>query len=113
MIASAETETTETYGMALPIKSLALAAILLAAGSTALAQDQVVRIGVSGPLSGANAFAGKDNENGVRLAVDELNAQKLKVGGKTLKFELLSEDDQGDPKAGVSVAQKFADAGVK
>jgi len=99
--------------MASTIKTLALAAILLATGTTALAQDQVVRIGVSGPLSGSNAFAGKDDENGVRLAVEELNAQRLKVGGKTLKFELLSEDDQGDPKAGVSVAQKFADAGVK
>lgn len=99
--------------MASTIKTLALAAILLATGTTARAQDQVVRIGVSGPLSGSNAFAGKDDENGVRLAVEELNAQRLKVGGKTLKFELLSEDDQGDPKAGVSVAQKFADAGVK
>ncbi|PQO89726.1 branched chain amino acid ABC transporter substrate-binding protein [Massilia phosphatilytica] len=99
--------------MASTIKTVALAAILLATGTAALAQDQVVRIGVSGPLSGSNAFAGKDDENGVRLAVEELNAQKLKVGGKTLKFELLSEDDQGDPKAGVSVAQKFADAGVK
>jgi ABC-type branched-subunit amino acid transport system substrate-binding protein len=68
---------------------------------------------VSGPLSGANAFAGKDNENGVRLAVEELNAQKLKVGGRSVRFELMSEDDQGDPKAGVNVAQKFADAGVK
>jgi len=99
--------------MASTLKTVALAAILLATGTAALAQDQVVRIGVSGPLSGSNAFAGKDDENGVRLAVEELNAQKLKVGGKTLKFEVLSEDDQGDPKAGVSVAQKFADAGVK
>jgi branched-chain amino acid transport system substrate-binding protein len=95
------------------INTVALAAILLATTASARAQDQVVRIGVSGPLSGANAFAGKDDENGVRLAVEELNAQKPKVGGKTLKFELLSEDDQGDPKAGVNVAQKFADAGVK
>jgi ABC-type branched-subunit amino acid transport system substrate-binding protein len=95
------------------IAPLALAAALTLAGASALAQDQLVRIGVSGPLSGANAFAGKDNENGVRLAVEELNAQKLKVGGKSLRFELMSEDDQGDPKAGVNVAQKFADAGVK
>jgi ABC-type branched-subunit amino acid transport system substrate-binding protein len=91
--------------------ALALSASLAAAGASA--QDQVVRIGVSGPLSGANAFAGKDNENGVRLAVEELNAQKLKVGGKSVRFELMSEDDQGDPKAGVNVAQKFADAGVR
>ena len=94
------------------ILPLAAAALLLMSHAAA-AQEQVVKIGVSGPLSGANAFAGKDNENGVRLAVDELNAAKLKVGGKTIKFELMSEDDQGDPKAGVSVAQKFADAGVK
>jgi len=93
--------------------SLALAAALLATASQgALAQDQVVRIGLSGPLTGANAFAGKDNENGVRLAVEELNARKIKLGTKTLRFELMSEDDQGDPKSGVNVAQKFADAGV-
>jgi len=99
------------------IAPLALAAGLLTLGAAvqaqAQAQEQLVRIGVSGPLSGANAFAGKDNENGVRLAVEELNAQKLKAGGKLLRFELMSEDDQGDPKAGVNVAQKFADAGVK
>jgi ABC-type branched-subunit amino acid transport system substrate-binding protein len=35
------------------------------------------------------------------------------VGGRNVRFELMSEDDQGDPKAGVNVAQKFADAGVK
>ena len=51
---------------------LALAALLLASHATAA--EQVVKIGVSGPLSGSNAFAGKDNENGVRLAVEELNA---------------------------------------
>ena len=95
------------------IASLAIAAGMLSGAVPALAQDQVVRIGLSGPLTGANAFAGKDNENGVRLAVEELNARKIKAGGKAVRFELRSEDDQGDPKAGVNVAQKFADAGVK
>jgi ABC-type branched-subunit amino acid transport system substrate-binding protein len=91
---------------------LLLSALLLAASAHA-ADEQVVKIGVSGPLSGSNAFAGKDDENGVRLAIEELNAQKIKVGGKAVRFELLSEDDQGDPKAGVNVAQKLVDAGVK
>ena len=91
---------------------LALAALLCVSG-TALAQEQVVEIGVTGPLSGANAFAGKDNENGVRLAVEDLNAQKIKVAGKLLRFELQSEDDAGDPKQGVTVAQKLVDGGVK
>jgi len=89
----------------------AIAALMLA--SHASAQEQLVKIGHSGPLSGPNAFAGKDNENGVRLAVEELNAKKIVVGGKTLKFDLVSEDDQCDARAGVSVAQKMVDSGVK
>jgi ABC-type branched-subunit amino acid transport system substrate-binding protein len=89
----------------------ALALAALAAG--AAAQETVVRIGHSGPLSGAQAFSGKDNENGARLAIEELNAKPVSVGGKKLRFELVSEDDQGDPKAGVNVAQKLADGGVR
>ncbi len=94
---------------------LSITAITLSLGaiSSAQAQDQIVKIGHTGPLSGSNAFAGKDNENGVRMAVDELNTKKLTVGGKTLKFELVSEDDQCDPKAGMAVAQKMVDAGIK
>ena len=93
------------------LAALAVASLTLA--GHAAAQEQVVKIGHSGPLSGPNAFAGKDNENGVRLAVEELNAKKISVGGKTLKFELQSEDDQCDAKTGVSVAQKFVGGGVK
>jgi len=93
--------------------ALALAAIAAGAGTQAQAQDTVVRIGHSGPLSGAQAFSGKDNENGARLAIEELNAKPLTIGGRKVKFELLSEDDQGDPKAGVNVAQKLADGGVR
>ena len=80
------------------------AVALLAMAAGACAQDMVVKIGHSGPLSGAQAFSGKDNENGARLAVEELNAKPITVGGKKIKFELMSEDDQGDPKAGVSAA---------
>lgn len=90
-----------------------IAAATLLAATAAHAQDTVVKIGHSGPLSGAQAFSGKDNENGARLAVEELNAKPITVAGKKLKFELLSEDDQGDPKAGVAAAQKLIDNGVK
>lgn len=86
---------------------------LLGMVGTVSAQETIVKIGHSGPLSGAQSFAGKDNENGVRLAIEELNAKPITVGGKKLKFELLTEDDQADPKAGVNVAQKFVDSGVK
>ena len=94
------------------VKHIAAATALLAATGVH-AQDNVVKIGHSGPLSGAQAFSGKDNENGARLAVEELNARPITVAGKKLKFELLSEDDQGDPKAGVAAAQKLIDNGVK
>ncbi|HEX7983612.1 MAG TPA: branched-chain amino acid ABC transporter substrate-binding protein [Duganella sp.] len=94
------------------VKHIAAATALMAA-TGAYAQDAVVKIGHSGPLSGAQAFSGKDNENGARLAVEELNAKPITVAGKKLKFELLSEDDQGDPKAGMAAAQKLIDNGVK
>ena len=91
----------------------AAAAMAVLAATAAQAQETVVKIGHSGPLSGAQAFSGKDNENGARLAVEELNAKPITVAGKKLKFELLSEDDQGDPKAGVAAAQKLIDNGVR
>jgi len=94
-------------------KSMIAAAALLTMAAAAQAEDLVVKMGLTGPLSGANAFAGKDNQNGVQMAVDEANAKKIQIGGKTLKLELKSEDDQCDPKTGVSVAQRFVDSGVK
>ncbi|NUY04604.1 branched-chain amino acid ABC transporter substrate-binding protein [Paraburkholderia youngii] len=89
-----------------------LAAVaLLLASSQAFAQE-VVKIGVSAPLTGAGAANGKDIENGVRLAVEEANAQHTKLGGQDVRFELDSVDDQGDPRIGVQVAQKLVDDGV-
>lgn len=75
------------------------------------AQD-VVKIGFASPLTGGQASYGKDNQNGAQMAIDELNAQGLKIGGKAVKFELMAEDDQADPKMGPVVAQKLVDARV-
>ena len=81
--------------------------------AAAPADDTVaVRIGHAGPLTGGIAHLGKDNENGARLAVEQATAKKIKIGGKTVKFELMAEDDQADPKLGPTIAQKFADAKV-
>ncbi len=83
------------------------------APAAAKADDSiVVKIGHAGPLTGGIAHLGKDDENGAHLAVDQANDKKLKIGGKTVKFELVSEDDQADPKLGPTIAQKFADAHV-
>ena len=87
------------------------AAAFVLAGS-AYAQEQVVKIGHVGPLSGAIAHLGKDNENGARMAIDELNAKGISIGGKKVKFALLPEDDGADPKQATAVAQKLVDAKV-
>ncbi len=87
-------------------------ALAFAYGSVALAQDLVVKIGHVGPTSGGIAHLGKDNENGAKMAIDELNAKKIKIGGKVAKFELLAEDDGADPKQGTAAAQKLVDAKV-
>ena len=72
----------------------------------------VVKIGHVGPVSGPQAHYGRDNENGARLAVDDLNAQNIQIGGKKVKFELVAEDDAADPKQGTAAAQKLCDAKV-
>jgi len=90
---------------------IAAAAVAMAAGA-AYAQDMVVRIGHVGPVSGPQAHYGKDNENGARMAVDDLNAKGVTIGGKKVKFELVAEDDAADPKQGTAAAQKLCDAKV-
>lgn len=87
-------------------------AALITLGTAAFAQEMVVKIGHVGPTSGGIAHLGKDNEMGARMAIDELNAKGVTIGGKKAKFELLPEDDAGDPKQGTAVAQKLADAKV-
>lgn len=76
------------------------------------ATELVVKIGASAPLTGPQAHIGKDNENGTRMAIDDANAKGVTIGGKKVRFELLSEDDQTDPKAATIVAQKLVDAKV-
>jgi branched-chain amino acid transport system substrate-binding protein len=72
----------------------------------------VVKLGHVAPMTGPQAHLGKDNENGARLAIEELNAKGLEIGGAKVTFELLGEDDQADPKQGSIVAQKLVDAKV-
>jgi branched-chain amino acid transport system substrate-binding protein len=74
--------------------------------------EVVVKIGQVSPLTGPQAHLGKDNDNGARLAVEEANAKGLTIGGAKVKFEIVSEDDQADPKTGTIVAQKLVDAKV-
>ena len=91
-----------------------LAAVALSMVSVgATAAEQVVKIGLTGPLTGPQAAIGKDDENGVRMAIERLNAQGLVIGGQKTRFELVSQDDAADPRTGMTVAQSLVDANVK
>lgn len=87
-------------------------AIALAVAGSASAQ-QVVKIGHVSPTSGPVAHLGKDMENAARMAVEELNAKGIVIGGQKVTFQLVAEDDASDPKQGTAVAQKLVDARVK
>ena len=95
-----------------PLFQLTALAASLSLSSLAMAQEQVIKIGHVAPLSGAIAHLGKDNENGARLAIEDLNAKGISIGGKKVKFELVAEDDAADPKQGTAAAQKLVDAKV-
>ena len=92
---------------------LTAAAALALCATLAHAQDvQTVRIAHAGPTSGGIAHIGKDTENGVRMAIDDLNSQGPVIGGKRIKFELVAEDDAGEPRQATAVAQKLCDSKV-
>ncbi len=92
-------------------KTLLVVALI---GATWSAQAQtLVKIGHAGALTGPAAHFGKDGENGARLAIEDANAQKLKIGGKEIQFELVSEDDQADPRTATTVAQRLTDVDVR
>jgi branched-chain amino acid transport system substrate-binding protein len=93
--------------------NVTVAVAVAAVCGLASAQDvQVVKIGHVAPISGAQAHYGKDNENGVRMAIEDLNAQNISIGGKRVRFEIQAEDDAADPKQGTAAAQKLCDAKV-
>lgn len=74
--------------------------------------ELTVKIGQVSPLTGPQAHLGKDNDNGARLAIDENNASGITLGGKKVKFMLVSEDDIADPRTATVVAQKLVDQRV-
>jgi len=98
--------------MQMKLKLTVVAALATLAGMASAQQEVVVKIGHVGPMSGSQAHYGKDNENGTRMAIDDLNTQNIVIGGKKIKFEIAAEDDAADPKQGTAAAQKLCDAKV-
>ena len=69
--------------------NVVMGAVLAMAAAGVSAQDLVVKIGHVGPTSGGIAHLGKDNENGARMAIDELNAKGVMIGGKKAEYASL------------------------
>jgi len=97
---------------ALILATLGLTACGNKDAAPAASGEVTIKIGHAAPLTGPQAHLGKDNENGAVMAIDELNSRGVTLGGNKVKFVLISEDDQADPKAGTTVAQKFVDQKV-
>ena len=72
----------------------------------ALAQGAPIRIGTLTPLTGAGGPYGPVMVKAVKAVVDEVNAAGGVLGRKV---ELVSEDDQTSPEAGVRAARKLID----
>ncbi|CDW94045.1 Putative ABC-type branched-chain amino acid transport systems, periplasmic component (fragment) [Thiomonas sp. CB2] len=69
--------------------SLALFAGL---GLSAHAAEPRVVLGVAVPLSGPLAASGQDAVNGVQMALNQLNAEHARIGGKTVRWAMDAED---------------------
>jgi branched-chain amino acid transport system substrate-binding protein len=87
----------------------AASAMFCATIATQATADQIVKIGHVAPLTGQIAHLGKDNENGARLAVEEINKKGLVIGGQKITLMLDAQDDAADPRQATQVAQKLVD----
>ncbi|HXF66926.1 MAG TPA: branched-chain amino acid ABC transporter substrate-binding protein [Burkholderiales bacterium] len=74
--------------------------------------ERVVELGFAAPLTGPQAHYGQEMRNGIVLALEEINAERPAIGGARVRFELLAEDDQADPRQATLVAQKLVDRGI-
>lgn len=82
--------------------AIALVASLASFGNAA----DVIRIGLSAPITGNYAEYGQNFEVSVRMAIDEINAAGGILGKKV---EVVVMDSKSDPKEAALIAQKFVD----
>ena len=82
-------------------------AMFAGCGSSGSADKNTIKIGMTGPLTGGASAYGIAVRGGMQIAVDEINAK----GG--LQFELLSEDDQGDPTMSVNAYNVEMEKGMQ
>ena len=68
-----------------------------------------IKIGIMVPTTGSEATYGRDMENAIKMAVDEINA---KGGVLDQKFTTFTGDDGCDPQMATAAASKIVSVGV-
>ena len=87
------------------------AAIALTAGAASMRRTSSSRSATSDPPAAASRIWARTTRTAPAWR-STANAKGVTIGGKKAKFELLAEDDAGDPKQGTAAAQKLVDAKV-
>ena len=96
---------------ALMMAVLMMAAMFTGCGSPASEADAgVIKIGMTGPLTGGAAVYGTAVEAGMKIAVEEINAA---AGENGLKIEFKSQDDEHDAEKALNAYNTLKDWGMQ
>lgn len=86
------------------LKRYALAALAMTAMSWSAQAQDMIKIGVTEPLTGAVAASGNYVVQGAKIAESEINASGGVLGKK---IKLIIEDNKSNPKEAVATAEKL------
>lgn len=87
--------------------SRAITVATLSLGLATGAMAEVVNIGFTGPLSGGAALYGENALSGLRMAIDEINADGFDLNGKKSTINLVSLDDRYSPAQAATNAKRL------
>jgi len=71
------------------------------------ATPQTIKVGYTAPFTGAAAEFGINGWRGIQLALEEINAKGITVGGKRYRVEIVRYDDRCEPTEGVANVRKL------
>tara|TARA_B110000467_G_C18335032_1_gene496797 strand:- start:3098 stop:4282 length:1185 start_codon:yes stop_codon:yes gene_type:complete len=95
------------------IKLLPVVAFLLSICTSVLAVNPVLDIGFVGVTSGPAASWGISNQRSMEAGASLINdAGGVKIGGTTYDINIVSFDDQKDPKRAIAGMEKMAQQGI-
>ena len=96
---------------AIVLAAMMVVAMFAGCGSSEPAADaNVIKIGLTGPLTGGNAVYGNAVKVGMEIAVEEINAA---AGEGDLKIEFKTEDDVSDNETAVNAYNNLKDWGMQ